>query len=187
MAAIVVSFSSRRRGGLVEEGWSCLGFETNKLWKKLVGRGWFRDDLVVRGGANVGKYLRVYWICIEYFWRSGISFYSLRMRYFFFCRFIGDLDWDSRYSPFYSFFLSIDREVFGNLFYFGNYLGISCVEMEFERLYHWFFFFFCFFVYIGLGWYFIGSLLRVLEFLLIFFFILARSLFVNYLSKILLK
>lgn len=141
MAAIVVSFSSRRRGGLVEEGWSCLGFETNKLWKKLVGRGWFRDDLVVRGGANVGKYLRVYWICIEYFWRSGISFYSLRMRFFFFCRFIGDLDWDSRYSPFYSFFLSIDREVFGNLFYFRNYLGISCVEMEFERLYHWFFFF----------------------------------------------
>lgn len=108
--------------------------------------------------------------------------------FFFFCRFIGDLDWDSRYSPFYSFFLSIDREVFGNLFYFGNYLGISCVEMEFERLYHWFFFFFfCFFVYIGLGWYFIGSLLRELEFLLIFFFILARWLFVNYLSKILLK
>lgn len=64
---------------------------------------------------------------------SGISeeveFARWKMRvFFFFYRFIGNLDWDSGYPLLFSFLLSVDREFFDNLFYFG----ISRDEMEFE-------------------------------------------------------
>lgn len=95
----------------------------------------------------MGKYSRVYWICIF----EGVE--SLFTRFFF----IDLLGISIGYSPFYSFFLSIDREFFGNLFYFR----ISCVEVEFQRLCI-IDFYFCFFETLL-------KVSRILEFLLIFF------------------
>lgn len=57
----------------------------------------------------------------------------------FFYRFIGDLDWDSRYSPFSS--LLFLYRIFLVIYFIFR---ISCVEVEFERLYRRFLIF-CFF------------------------------------------
>lgn len=97
----------------------------------------------------MGKYSRVYWICIF----EGVE--SLFTRWDFFL----SIYWGSRLDIllFILFFLSIDREFFGNLFYFR----ISCVEMEFQRLCI-IDFYFCFFETLL-------KVSRILEFLLIFF------------------
>lgn len=149
-----------------EEGWSCLGFETNKLWKKLVGRGWFRDDCCGGGGriwastrGYIGSVFLKEW---NLFLLVGIFFY----------RFIRDLDWIFSFL-FFSFCLSID-EFFGNLFYFWDLVRRSGIS---ETLYHWLLFLF------------LRDFIESLENIGIFIdflFISARWLF-SYLSKILLK
>lgn len=73
----------------------------------------------------MGKYSRVYWICIF----EGVE--SLFTRWDFF--FIDLLGISIGYSPFYSFFLSIDREFFGNLFYFWDLVRRNGIS---ETLYH---------------------------------------------------
>lgn len=132
-----------------EEDWSCLGFETNKLWKKLVGRGWFRDDCCGGGGriwastrGYIGSVFLKEW---NLFLLVGIFFY----------RFIRDLDWIFSFL-FFSFCLSIVNFL---IIYF--IFGISCVEMEFQRLCI-IDFYFCFFETLL-------KVSRILEFLLILF------------------
>lgn len=149
-----------------EEGWSCLGFETNKLWKKLVGRGWFRDDCCGGGGriwastrGYIGSVFLKEW---NLFLLVGIFFLSIY--------------WGSRLDIllFILFFLSIDREFFGNLFYFWDLVRRSGIS---ETLYHWLLFLF------------LRDFIESLENIGIFIdflFISARWLF-SYLSKILLK
>lgn len=97
----------------------------------------------------MGKYSRVYWICIF----EGVE--SLFTRDFFFYRFIGDLDWIFSFL-FFSFCLSIVNFL---VIYF--IFGISCVEVEFQRLCI-IDFYFCFFETLL-------KVSRILEFLLILF------------------
>lgn len=117
------------------------------------------------GGWIWGKYLRIsglYRVFLEK-WNLLVG----RWGFFFFYRFIGNLDWDSGYPLLFSFLLSVDREFFDNLFYFG----ISRDEMEFEWLYHWFFLFLFLCLYWSLGWYFIGSLGIFINFFHFLYFI----------------
>lgn len=105
--------------------------------------------LLWRRGANMGKYSRVYWICIF----EGVE--SLFTRWDFFL----SIYWGSRLDILL-FILSFCLSIVNFLVIYFIF-GISCVEVEFQRLCI-IDFYFCFFETLL-------KVSRILEFLLIFF------------------